>query len=419
MSHFRIVRIGMVLGLPRIFVPWIFWVPLLAGGDSACDLSPWLQEERVDKGYHVICVSDVNSGAVYVDGLAGDPRPLQFAEGLPELLEEMLQIKNHLAFTPHSAGSGKPLRWKKQSWAFFTEAGERWAPEEALARIPGYRGVLLVFEGGAWRWPGIRLGYERLLHSVSDVILRTVALKPALFELAFQGSAGSARSAGSEGSTSLASLLSDVVRMSEHRLRRSLTEDEASEIRTSQQHWLSYSSDPKLKQLKNFTAEVLRLPGSYFERDLQVLRYTKGQLYDAHRDYWDPREFPDAERFVHPVSQTWNMRHATLLWYLRDATTGGETWFPRAHGGPTPFGEWTACDHRGVKMSGRNGTVAILFYSLYSSGDIDTYSWHCGCPVGEGTKWAANSWIWNQPQLPPYARGRPGRKAVEFISDEL
>ena len=45
---------------------------------------------------------------------------------------------------------------------------------------------------------------------------------------------------------------------------------------------------------------------------------------------------------------------------------GGETWFPRAHGGPVPWDDWTACDDRGVKMG--SSSVAILFYSLYSSG---------------------------------------------------
>ena len=62
--------------------------------------------------------------------------------------------------------------------------------------------------------------------------------------------------------------------------------------------------------------------------------------------------------------------------------------FPRAHGGPIPYGEWTACDDRGVKMSGRNGTVAILFYSL--------------CP-GEIMEWSliptvAAVYTWNMPQ---------------------
>lgn len=53
-----------------------------------------------------------------------------------------------------------------------------------------------------------------------------------------------------------------------------------------------------------------------------MLRYKLGQYYDAHRDYWDPSEFPDKRRFLHPQSNTWNMRHATLLWYLQRPEEG-------------------------------------------------------------------------------------------------
>jgi len=55
---------------------------------------------------------------------------------------------------------------------------------------------------------------------------------------------------------------------------------------------------------------------------MQVLRYTLGQFYDAHRDYWDPEEFPDKHRFIHPNSKTWYNRHATLLWYLQRPEEG-------------------------------------------------------------------------------------------------
>lgn len=50
-----------------------------------------------------------------------------------------------------------------------------------------------------------------------------------------------------------------------------------------------------------------------------------------------------------------------------------------------------AWDAIGLEVKMGNDSVAILFYSLYSSGDLDTFSWHCGCPVESGTKWAANS----------------------------
>jgi len=392
---------------------------------EVCNMAPWLQEEaETDSGYHVLCVPGGGTVKVYVNGLA-DVVPsakrleLLADERLAERLEDQLRIKSLLVFKPSQSPDGQgawrgpeKLRWPKQSWALFTEVGDRWEPEEVAARLPTYTGVLLLFEGGIWRWPAVRLDYERQL--LPGVTLRTVALRPALFELVFNGQEQRVgdRGLGPE-------LLRDVVQIAEPRLSRSLTEGKASSIRTSEQSWLDYRSNPELRRLEELTVEALRVPASYFESRLQVLRYRKGQLYDAHRDYWDPREFPDERRWIHPRSNTWNMRHATVLWFLQAPKAGGDTWFPRAHGGPVPVGEWTACDDRGVKMGGRNGTIAILFYSLSSSGNIDTYSWHCGCPVEEGVKWAANSWVWNQPQsAAPFVKRRQRSKRDDSSAND-
>ncbi|CAE8595649.1 unnamed protein product, partial [Polarella glacialis] len=394
-----------------------------------CDLEPWLQEEKgTDKGYHVLCLQGDGQIQVHVNGLSSKAVPearvvtLPVDSELPERLEAELKIKDSFSFVPRASPTGQgrwtggKLRWPKQSWGLFTEKGERLKLDDLLhARLLFHAGVVLLFEGGTWRWPGVRVGYERPL--LPGVLLRTVALRPALFEFVFDG--GAERFDAASGARGLGpELLKDVVRLAEPRLKRSLTEGEASSIRTSEQAWMSYGAKPDFQRLKDLTEEALRIPRNYFEQDLQVLRYLKGQLYDAHRDYWDPREFPDTERFLHPQSGTWNMRHATVLWFLQSPEAGGDTWFPRAHGGPVPVGEWTACDDRGVKMGGRNGTIAILFYSLYSNGLIDEFSWHCGCPVQEGVKWAANSWVWNQPQgTPPFVTRRPKRKSPKGRSE--
>ena len=44
---------------------------------------------------------------------------------------------------------------------------------------------------------------------------------------------------------------------------------------------------------------------------------------------------------------------------------------------------------------------ALLFYSQLPSGHVDRRSKHGGCPVLEGTKWAANLWVWNGPRYFP------------------
>mmetsp|Transcript_34664 Transcript_34664/g.97268 ORF Transcript_34664/g.97268 Transcript_34664/m.97268 type:complete len:109 (+) Transcript_34664:1056-1382(+) len=101
------------------------------------------------------------------------------------------------------------------------------------------------------------------------------------------------------------------------------------------------------------------------------------------------------------------MRHATLFWILQRPQAGGDLWFPRVDRGPMPHDDWAACDGRGVKLNGANGTIALLSYSLYSNGVVDEFSWHCSCPVQSGVEWMAKTRIWNQPtHEPPYAKSR-------------
>ena len=40
----------------------------------------------------------------------------------------------------------------------------------------------------------------------------------------------------------------------------------------------------------------------------------------------------------------------------------------------------------------------VIFYSMLPSGEFDHYSLHAGCDVTNGTKWAANYWLWSKPQ---------------------
>ena len=39
--------------------------------------------------------------------------------------------------------------------------------------------------------------------------------------------------------------------------------------------------------------------------------------------------------------------------------------------------------------------TAVLFYDQLPSGRPDPTSEHGGCPVLNGTKWAANLWVWS------------------------
>ena len=91
-------------------------------------------------------------------------------------------------------------------------------------------------------------------------------------------------------------------------------------------------------------------------------------------------------------------RLATVFWYMTDVPKGGETNFPRAHGGPDLANTNANCGTRGLSVRPAKGKV-IVFYSLRPDGSGDTFSLHSACPVKEGgLKWAANKWVWNTPK---------------------
>merc|ERR1712216_212077 len=47
-------------------------------------------------------------------------------------------------------------------------------------------------------------------------------------------------------------------------------------------------------------------------------------------------------------------------------------------------------------------------YSQRPDGTLDDYATHGGCPVLDGTKWAANLWVWNKAM--PFGSSRFGDK---------
>jgi prolyl 4-hydroxylase len=80
-------------------------------------------------------------------------------------------------------------------------------------------------------------------------------------------------------------------------------------------------------------------------------------------------------------------RFATMLFYLNDDMTGGETTFPR----------WLNAE----KNNGAPLTVkpekgkAILFYNMLPDGNYDERSQHEALKIIKGEKYLMNLWIWD------------------------
>lgn len=98
---------------------------------------------------------------------------------------------------------------------------------------------------------------------------------------------------------------------------------------------------------------------------LQVLRYRPGQQFKPHRDCIEPGG---------------NQRMLTMLVYLNEDYTGGETEFLKS----------------GFKVRRSRGD-AILFRNADSAGNPDPDSLHAGLPVTSGVKLLASRWIRQHP----------------------
>lgn len=157
---------------------------------------------------------------------------------------------------------------------------------------------------------------------------------------------------------------------------------------------------------------------------LQVLRYNKTTAYVPHLDWID--DYQKREEHDFDSERVGANRFATILLYMSDLPPGGggETVFAKGWPSHVDEKDRVPLDEslREVRETGAaavanlkqgsweeemvaqcrsrlsvvpNSARAVLFYSQHPDGRPDQDSLHGGCPVLEGSKWAANLWVWN------------------------
>ncbi|XP_078149721.1 putative prolyl 4-hydroxylase 7 [Carex rostrata] len=156
-----------------------------------------------------------------------------------------------------------------------------------------------------------------------------------------------------------------------------------SEVRTSSGMFLSKRQDEIVARIEDRIAAWTFLPQENAE-SIQILRYQHGQKYEPHFDFFQDKK--NQERGGH--------RLATVLMYLSDVKFGGETVFPQAELGLLQEKDetWSDCAKKGLAVKPVKGD-AVLFFSLNPDGTTDSRSLHGSCPVIEGEKWSAPTWI--------------------------
>ena len=138
---------------------------------------------------------------------------------------------------------------------------------------------------------------------------------------------------------------------------------EVNEQRTSSSTFIEESENEIVVRIENRVSSIMNIPIEHGE-GLQILRYTPGQQYKAHNDFFKTSD---------------NNRISTLVMYLNDVEEGGETYFPKLN----------------FSVSPKKG-MAVYFEYFYNDQALNDLTLHGGAPVITGEKWVATQWMRKQ-----------------------
>ena len=172
-----------------------------------------------------------------------------------------------------------------------------------------------------------------------------------------------------------------LVNLSAPRLRPSMVVDPktgqqmSNPVRSSHSMYFPPSMyDCAVAHVRNLMAALAEVPAEHAE-PLSILRYTMGQEYKPHQDYFVGTTASD----IHTERQG-GQRAVTMFAYLNDVDTGGETEFPEYN----------------LKIHAGRGK-AVKFMNLDHDGRPNPKTLHAGCPVVRGEKWLATFWFRQRP----------------------
>ncbi|MCM3639315.1 2OG-Fe(II) oxygenase [Sporosarcina luteola] len=157
----------------------------------------------------------------------------------------------------------------------------------------------------------------------------------------------------------------ELIQLSKDKLNRSKigTSREVNDQRTSSSTFIEESENEIVVRIENRVSSIMNIPIEHGE-GLQILRYTPGQQYKAHNDFFKTAD---------------NNRISTLVMYLNDVEEGGETYFPKLN----------------FSVSPKKG-MAVYFEYFYNDQAMNELTLHGGAPVITGEKWVATQWMRKQ-----------------------
>lgn len=264
---------------------------------------------------HLLCVQRAPKGlfaTAFMDGRNGSSSstdPIEVSAPAEDFAALRMQLEERLGLAPEGRrdpngprGQATPNTF--QPWAMFTPQGS--AVESLLDLAEGANDVLL-YEGGAFMWPGVREGHVTHvegLDGLEDVRMRTLSMSPLVFSVEGFLKPEECQHIRDRAAPHMSH--SGVVLMDHDRGKK------ATDWRTSSTHFLSSYGDVVLQSVDQRVADLTRQPVTHQE-DVQVLRYDSAQRYDAHHDFFDRRLYSDAGT-LNMIENGRRNRMITVLW---------------------------------------------------------------------------------------------------------
>jgi hypothetical protein len=171
------------------------------------------------------------------------------------------------------------------------------------------------------------------------------------------------------------------------------------------------SVDPKLREIARRVADQAQVPLAALE-PVSITKYTYGQHYGLHGD------------------SVYFNRSKTVLIYLCNVASGGETVFPFAalpSGVPADPSEdlslKQACNKTYMSENGRTVllvrplTGAAVLWENTMAGEVNERARHGSCPVTLGEKWVMQFWI-NEAEMKGFWGNETKNHEIEFRFNE-
>jgi len=134
-------------------------------------------------------------------------------------------------------------------------------------------------------------------------------------------------------------------------------------------------------------ATTLNIWSPMASESFQIANYGLGGQYSQHLDphgHWEGKS-------SHPIHSLTGDRLATIMVYLTNVEAGGATAFPNT----------------GNRIPASRGDAAF-WINMKTSGIIDKFTHHGGCPVLVGSKWITNKWVGYLEQFSKWKCNRNG-----------